>query len=120
MLNRKMRICILTLAMSLVITSFTAGCGKLKKNPETESETETETETETESETETEPQTELKTNVAYTSQDKTVRITLPDSTWKVTQDADEMRVFSSGSAAMISIVHAADETSMRTNSVAKS
>ena len=52
--------------------------------------------------------------------DGSIRITLPDSTWKVTQDADEMRVFSSGSAAMINIVHAADATAMRNLSVQES
>lgn len=49
-----------------------------------------------------------------------MQITLPDSTWKVTQDADEMRVFSSGSAAMINIVHAADDTQMKNVSVYES
>ena len=116
MLNRKMRIAGISLALSLAIMSFTTGCNILQKEPvETESETQTESETETEEETESE--TELQTDVPYTSRDGSIRITLPDSTWKVTQDADEMRVFSSGSAAMINIVHAADATAMRNLSV---
>ena len=128
MVNRKMRRLVLTLGMSLAIVSLTAGCSQLKKPQETETQTqsetqtkkETETESETQSETETETETELKTDIAYTSQDKSVQITLPDSTWKVTQDADEMRVFSSGSAAMINIVHAADDTQMKNISVYES
>ena len=128
MVNRKMRRLVLTLGMSLAIVSLTAGCSQLKKPQETETQTqsetqikkETETESETQSETETETETELKTDIAYTSQDKSVQITLPDSTWKVTQDADEMRVFSSGSAAMINIVHAADDAQMKNISVYES
>ena len=115
MLNRRVRMALVTLAVSLGIMSFTSGCGLLKKEKETEPETQTETvteETESESETETEPQTELKKDIAYTSTDKTIRITLPDSTWSVTQDADEMRVFSSGTEAMISFVHASDASEM--------
>lgn len=122
-MNRRVRMALVTLAVSLGIMSFTSGCGLLKKEKETEPETQTETvteETESESETETEPQTELKKDIAYTSTDKTIRITLPDSTWSVTQDADEMRVFSSGTDAMISIVHAADASEMKSVSVAKS
>ena len=122
MLNRRMRMTLVTLAMSLCITSFTSGCGFLKKDAgnETETQSETVTETETESETETEKETEPEKDIAYTSKDRTIRITLPDSTWNVTQDADEMRVFSSGTAAMISIVHADDETAMKNLSVAES
>ena len=56
---------------------------------QTQSETETQKETESETQSETETETELQTDIAYTSQDKSVQITLPDSTWKVTQDADE-------------------------------
>ena len=73
-------------------------------------------------ETETEPESEtqkLITSVEYTSKDGTVKITLPDNTWKVTQDADEMRVFSSGSDAMINIVHASTESAMKTLSIQK-
>ena len=56
---------------------------------------------ESETEAETTPETQrLITSVDYTSKDGTVKITLPDNTWKVTQDADEMRVFSSGNDAM--------------------
>jgi len=124
MMNRRMRKLRLTLGMSLAIVSLTAGCSQLKKPQETETQTQSETETkkETESETvtETESETELQTDIAYTSQDKSVQITLPDSTWKVTQDADEMRVFSSGSAAMINIVHAANDTQMKNISVYES
>ncbi len=121
MLSRKKRFPVLFLAMSLVIMCFAAGCGSLKiVEEETETETGTETESETETETDTETETEFETDVAYTSQDKTIRITLPDSTWKVTQDADEMRVFSSGSAAMINIVHADSDSEMKNLAVAKS
>ena len=88
MLNRRMRFLALSLAMSLVIVGL-AGCGSLKKEPiETESETQSETESETETETETE--TEVLKNATFTSQDKSIRITLPDTTWKVTQDVDEI------------------------------
>ena len=118
MLNRRMRFLALSLAMSLVIVGL-AGCGSLKKEPiETESETQSETESETETETETE--TEVLKNATFTSQDKSIRITLPDTTWKVTQDVDEMRVFSSGSQAMINIVHAANEADIKKLTVAKS
>ena len=124
MVNKKMRKLVLTLGMSLAIVSLTAGCSQLKKPQETEtqtqSETETQKETESETQSETETETELQTDIAYTSQDKSVQITLPDSTWKVTQDADEMRVVSSGSAAMINIVHAADDTQMKNVSVYES
>lgn len=123
MLNRKMRIAGISLALSLAIMSFTTGCNILQKEPvETEKETEPQTQTESESETEeeSEPETELQSDVPYTSRDGSIRITLPDSTWKVTQDADEMRVFSSGSAAMINIVHAADAAAMRNISVQES
>lgn len=106
------------LVLSLGLLIFTGGCDK-----ETVTETEKPTERLTESEIQTEPvtETEIETNVAYTAQDKSVRITLPDSTWKVTQDVDEMRVFSGGTA-MINIVHAADENQMKRNisSVARS
>ncbi len=123
MLNRRMRIVALSLTMSLVIAGFSTGCSKLKKEPiETETETErvTEKKTESETESETETESELQVNVAYTSQDKSIRITLPDSTWSVTQDVDEMRVFSSGSAAMINIEHAADAAALKKLSIAES
>lgn len=118
MLNRRVR-AVISLALSLAIVSLGAGCGVLKKDPQVQTESETQSETQMVTESETEKETELKTDIAYTSQDKTIRITLPDSTWKVTQDADEMRVFSSGSAAMINIVHAADATAMKNITVAK-
>lgn len=73
-----------------------------------------ETVRETESEAETQP---LITSVEYTSKDGSVRITLPDNGWKVTQDADEMRVFSSSDDAMINIVHASTDASMKTLTV---
>ena len=73
---------------------------------------------ESETEAETTPGTQkLITSVDYTSKDGTVKITLPDNTWKVTQDADEMRVFSSGNDAMINIVHASTEAAMKTLTV---
>lgn len=121
MLNRTVRISVVSLAMSLAIMSLGTGCSVLKKTPvETETETQSETVPETESETETETETEIETEVAYASQDKSIRITLPDSTWKVTQDVDEMRVFSSGSAAMINIVHAEGDSAMKNTSLAES
>lgn len=118
MVNRRVNRVLLALGMSLAIVSLTTGCSMLKKQPETESETEKQTAPESESETESE--TELQTEIAYTSQDKSIQITLPDGTWKVTQDADEMRVFSSGSAAMINIVHAADQAQLKNLSVSES
>lgn len=127
MKNRKVRNLLWFLVMSLTITCFASGCGSLRKVPEeTEPQTQapqTQAQTEapvTETEPPTEKETELRTNIAYTSKDRSIRITLPDSTWSVTQDADEMRVFSSGTAAMINIVHAADATAMRGISVFES
>ena len=81
--------------------------------PVTEAVTETETkkETETQKETQTEPLRRV-TDVDYTSKDGTIKITLPDNTWKIGQDADEMRVFQSGKDAMINIVHASTEAAM--------
>ncbi len=111
------------------------GCGKSRENgqntskesePATNAQTETQVkpevkkiEPQTQHETESETQ-KLITSVEYTSKDGTVKITLPDNTWKVTQDADEMRVFSSGSDAMINIVHASTESAMKTLSIQKS
>lgn len=119
--RRKYLIAALTLSLGLMV--FTAGCGQ-NSGKETESETVRVTESElvTEKKTEpgTEPETEPESDIAFTSQDKSIQLVLPDSTWKVTQDADEMRVFSSG-AAMISIVHAVNESQMKnTASVARS
>ena len=65
---------------------------------------------ETESVTETE---NLITSVDYTSKDGSIKITLPDNTWKVTQDTDEMRVFQSGNKAIINIQHATTDTAMQ-------
>ena len=116
-MKNRSRYLVTVLALSLGLMTLTGGCGQ-KKEKETESETVQITETETMAETESETEPEL--DVAYTSQDKSIRIVLPDSTWKVTQDVDEMRVFSSG-AAMINIVHAMNESQMKNvSSVAKS
>ncbi|MCD7765724.1 MAG: SH3 domain-containing protein [Lachnospiraceae bacterium] len=115
MLNRRKKAALKCTALALVVMFSVSGCQLLDKNNETESESESETMSETESETETE--TELLTDVVYISEDETIRIVLPDSTWKVTQDIDEMRVFSSGADAMINIVHASDEDSMSNISI---
>ncbi len=105
------------------------GCGQSRgTSQETakESEPETKVQAQTQAQTaapdiklqETESEApKLITSVEYTSKDGTVKITLPDNTWKVTQDADEMRVFSSGSDAMINIVHASTESAMKTLSI---
>ena len=82
----------------------------IETEPETEPPTETETETETEA-------PRRVTDVDYNSKDGTIKITLPDNTWKVGQDADEMRVFQSGKDAMINIVHANTETAMNSLNV---
>ncbi len=128
--NRWIRIMLITAAAVCM-----AGCGKSRETgqetlkesePETKVEAQTQTSTPettklirlTEHETESETQ-KLITSVEYTSKDGTVKITLPDNTWKVTQDADEMRVFSSGSDAMINIVHASTESAMKTLSIQK-
>ncbi len=107
------------------------GCGQSRgtgqetakeSEPATQVQTQAQTQTSTpetkaeKKETESETQ-KLITSVEYTSKDGTVKITLPDNTWKVTQDADEMRVFSSGSDAMINIVHASTESAMKTLSI---
>ena|GEM_PF-1512005 len=81
---------------------------------EQESETASETEKTTEKESAVQ---KLITSVDYTSRDGTIRITLPDNTWKVSQDADEMRVFSPGTNAMINIVHATTDAEMQTLSI---
>ena len=103
-----------------------SGCGQrintvVETEPQTTRQTvqitesvQTETEAVTERET---PAQKLITSVDYTSKDGSVKITLPDNTWKVTQDADEMRVFQSGSAAIINIVHANTPTAMKNLSV---
>lgn len=121
-MKKRVKIRWLMLSMSLAFAVAVTGCSKLKKPEETEPQTVTEAQTQTEepTESETEPQTELQKEIAYISQDKSIQITLPDSTWKVTQDADEMRVFSSGADAMISIVHAANESQMKNISVYES
>ncbi|MCD7819331.1 MAG: SH3 domain-containing protein [Lachnospiraceae bacterium] len=86
-----------------------------ESSSETDSELMSEVETGTDTEIETE--TEYQTDVEYISEDETICVTLPDSTWKATQDEDKMRVFSSGSDAMLNIVHAYDESSMEDISV---
>ncbi len=128
--NRWIRTMIITAAAVCMV-----GCGKSREDgqntskesePATKAQTETQVkpevkkvEPQTQHETESETQ-KLITSVEYTSKDGTVKITLPDNTWKVTQDADEMRVFSSGSDAMINIVHASTESAMKTLSIQKS
>ena len=115
--NRRKQLISGLIAVSVFAFSLT-GCGQRRgEEVQTESETQLHTEQvtikQTEKETETETETQkLITSVDYTSKDGTVKITLPDNTWKVTQDADEMRVFSSGTAAMINIVHASTEAAM--------
>ncbi len=123
MLYSRKKAALAGLMIAAVIMVFMSGCELFEDDGtaagmgyETESETESETETETESESET----ELQFDIVYISEDGSVRIILPDSTWKVSQDIDEMRVFSSGSAAMINIVHADDESSMQNISVMRS
>lgn len=69
---------------------------------------------------ETEKKLPLITSVDYTSRDNSVRITLPDNTWAVTNDVDEMRVFQSGEDAYITIVHADGENAVNTLMVQKS
>lgn len=114
------------MAVSAAATCL-AGCGQGRgTSQETVKESETQVSSQPETsapvvkveqkETESETQ-KLITSVEYTSKDGTVKITLPDNTWKVTQDADEMRVFSSGSDAMINIVHASTESAMKTLSI---
>ncbi|MCD8014236.1 MAG: SH3 domain-containing protein [Lachnospiraceae bacterium] len=119
MLNRRKNAILICLLMVLIIALFTSGCSK-NSGDHTETESETESETMSETESVTESEAELQTNVVYVSEDGTVRIVLPDSTWKVTQDLEEMRVFSSGSDAMINIVYAADESAMKNISVMES
>jgi uncharacterized protein YgiM (DUF1202 family) len=119
------------IALILAAAVWMTGCGQGRSTgPQTvqESETQAKEQKQTEassavskalnSEGESETQ-KLITSVEYTSKDGTVKITLPDNTWKVTQDADEMRVFSSGSDAMINIVHASTESAMKTLSIQK-
>ena len=119
----------LSIALISVAALCMAGCGQ-NRGSGTSQETVRESETQApeqvqtnapevkaeKRETESETQ-KLITSVEYTSKDGTVKITLPDNTWKVTQDADEMRVFSSGSDAMINIVHASTESAMKTLSI---
>ncbi len=115
MKNRRRQLIAGLIIMSVSALSL-SGCGQ-RRGEEVQTETETQIHTEpvtvkpTEKETESETQ-KLITSVDYTSKDGTVKITLPDNTWKVTQDADEMRVFSSETAAMINIVHASTEAAM--------
>ncbi len=131
--SRMMKKRLAGLAMLAAVTVFAAGCGQTRvtdTNVVKESEKETQAQAQTQAQTqtvetqarETEKESEtqkLITSVEYTSKDGTVKITLPDNTWKVTQDADEMRVFSSASDAMINIVHASTESAMKTLSIQK-
>ncbi|MCC8046377.1 MAG: SH3 domain-containing protein [Clostridiales bacterium] len=118
MLNKRMKAVLIGLVTALAVTVLTSGCQLLVEEEETESETASETMSETETEPDTE--TEIQTNVVYISEDGTVRIVLPDSTWEATQDVDEMRVFASASESMINIVHASDESAMKNISVMES
>ena len=120
MMKKKIILCI---SFAVAVCAAASGCGMSRGGSEVVVESETEAQTQpatpaavVESETETETP-KLITSVEYTSKDGTVKITLPDNTWKVTQDADEMRVFSSGSDAMINIVHASTDSAMKTLSV---
>ena len=116
------------MAMVIVMAFSLAGCGERpgqiqEKTTEAPPVTEVETITEVPTEKVTEKATEapkLITSVDYTSKDGSVKITLPDNTWKVTQDADEMRVFQSGNAAIINIIHANTDTSLKNLPVSKS
>ncbi len=129
-LIKRSRPALIGLTCALFAAAMLSGCGRVRtgvNGSSAESETqEAQSETartvrvviEEESESETEPETQkLITSVEYTSKDGTVKITLPDNTWKVTQDADEMRAFSSGNDAMINVVHASTEAAMKTLSM---
>ena len=115
MKNRNRRAVILAVVSAVWVSALT-GCGQRLTQNETQKVTETETQKATEAKTEkateavteavTETEQKLITSVDYTSKDGSIKITLPDNTWKVTQDADEMRVFQSESTAIINIVHA--------------
>ena len=114
----------LFLSVLLMTAFFLAGCGQRATDPvngketepqtkQTERVTETETQKPTEKETETETEAFRRVlDVDYTSKDGTIKITLPDNTWKIGQDVDEMRVFQSGKDAMINIVHANTESAL--------
>lgn len=126
MKNRRMQLMMSLAAAALSLSLF--GCGARRVDPsdkQTEGESETTgrvTERVTEKLTERPSASESETqrlvrSVDYTSKDGTVKLTLPDNTWKVTQDADEMRVFSAGTSAMINIVHAATASAMANLSV---
>ncbi len=116
---------VLWTALTVAAACICSGCGMSRdvgsvsvQESETEAKVQPQTSAPVVPESETETETpKLITSVEYTSKDGTVKITLPDNTWKVTQDADEMRVFSSGSDAMINIVHASTESAMKTLSV---
>jgi len=117
------RIQLRTAAAAAAVIWLLGGCGQRPDSSDTEQRTQTEsqadtntTEAATESEKQAETQ-ELITSVDYMSKDGTIKITLPDNTWKVTQDADEMRVFQSGEAAIINIAHNSTETALKNQSV---
>ena len=117
------------LSVFLIAAFFLAGCGQRAVDPgigketepqtqQTERMTETETQKPTEKETETETEAFKRVlDVDYTSKDGTIKITLPDNTWKIGQDVDEMRVFQSGKDAMINIVHANTESALNSLNV---
>lgn len=121
-LKKRTRSALIGLFCALFAAATLSGCGRTRPGNSQGDESEApETQSEPEGtarvifETETEPETQkLITSVEYTSKDGTVKLTLPDNTWKVTQDADEMRVFSSGNDAMINVVHASTEAAMKT------
>ncbi len=129
--NRWFRNSGMLLPAVLITSLILAGCGQRADNTVTTSRTtetqpqtttaaavrETEAVTEKETVTETE---KLITSVDYTSKDGSVKITLPDNTWKVTQDTDEMRVFQSGSKAIINIQHATTAAAMQSLKVSTS
>ena len=128
-MKRKWIAGLMLLCLSVLPVFMLSGCEQLQKPGQTEKQTEKATEKPAETEKKTEKATEKITekateaapveNVVYISKDKSIRIVLPDSTWKVTQDADEMRVFSSD-AAMINIVHAKTESELKRLAVAES
>ena len=126
---------VLALTVISVLAGMLSGCGQKvgqeetqtqPTNPVTEVQTEAKTEAVTEvvqTETETEEETEapqLIQSVDYTSKDGSIKITLPDNTWKVTQDVDEMRVFKSDPDATINIVHADNETTIKNQNICSS
>ena len=85
---------------------------KTPQQTEKTAETETEKAAEKPADRQQDAQTIIKA-VDYTSKDSTVKITLPDNSWKVTLDTDANRVFQSENVAMITIEHASTEATMK-------